>query len=377
MALGFKTGGVDLDTLFKVRSTTKRADIGLLKETVDVSNNFEKTGGGDLIASNTGFKSGGVDIKTLFRDITYGGALYATAATYTPSGGNIGGGPYSTAADAITAGGGAGGYTYAWARVSGDSTLSINSATSAAPYWTGSGTQGTSKSAVWRCTVTDAALATTTVDVTVTITFYAALSVPLDKSSVSGSGTGNGPFTTDAVTGTPTGGAGGYTYLWEYVSGDSLTVNTATAAATTFTGSDTAPGSLAAVYRLKVTDSLGNSGYSSNVSIALTFNAAGITVSLDKSTVYGERFGSGAATTDTVTATVSGGTGPYTYLWERLSGDASMSSTAPGAAASAFIRGGSPVHLYEATWRLRVTDSLGTIGYSDNVLAQVFIDTSA
>lgn len=376
MAVGFKVNGVDIDTLFKTRSTSKRADVGYQKQSVDVSNNFEKTAGGDLIAFNTGYQSAGADLKTMLQDITFGGTLYATSSNYSPAGGNIGNGPFNSAGIVITAGGGTGGYTYAWARQSGDATIGIGSATSSTPTWSASGTAPSSKSAVWRCTVTDSAAHTATVDVTVTISFYSALSANLDKASVSGSGTGNGPYTTDTVTGTPAGGAGGYTYLWEYVSGDSVTVVNSTSVATAFSGSATAPSELVGLYRLKVTDSLGNAAYSSNVTVTLTFNSSTVDVTTDKSSVYGERggAGTGTATTDIVTATPTGGTPDYTYLWERTSGDASTSCVGSTSAAAYFTRVSAPTHLYASTWRCRVTDSLGNIAYSDDVTVQLLFD---
>jgi hypothetical protein len=229
---------------------------------------------------------------------------------------------------------------------------------------------------VWRCTVTDAALATTTLDVTITVNFYNALSAPLDKSSVTGSGTGNGPYTTDTVTATPAGGAGGYTNAWEKVSGDTVTINSGSSAATSFTGSATAPASLAGVYRLRVTDSLGNVAYSSNVSVTITFNSATLSVTCDKSAVYGERIGSGtgSATTDTVTAAPTGGTPGYTYLWERVSGDSGTSAIPSTVAAAQFLRIGAAFNLYQSSWRCRVTDSLGAIAYSPEVTVQTLFD---
>lgn len=63
-------------------------------------------------------------------------------------------------------------------------------------------------------------------------------------------------------------------------------------------------------------------------------------------------------TTNSVTVTPSGGTGPYTYAWTRISGSPTLSATSPATATTAF-RG----YLYEfqiksATFRCTVTDSL-------------------
>lgn len=64
------------------------------------------------------------------------------------------------------------------------------------------------------------------------------------------------PLTTDATTVTPSGGTGPYTYAWTLVSGDTLTINSPTAATTTFTGTPAYNSNLSGVYRCTVTDSL-------------------------------------------------------------------------------------------------------------------------
>jgi hypothetical protein len=45
----------------------------------------------------------------------------------------------------------------------------------------------------------------------------------------------------------------------------------------------------------------------------------GLTVSVSPFSAYGEEFGSGTVVSNSVTATPSGGTAPYTYLWENIS----------------------------------------------------------
>jgi YD repeat-containing protein len=73
------------------------------------------------------------------------------------------------------------------------------------------------------------------------------------------------------VTATPSGGSGtGYTYLWQYVSGDTvMTVNNASNNATAWSRTNISNNSnlYTAVWRCKVTDSAGNVAYSPNVSI--------------------------------------------------------------------------------------------------------------
>lgn len=75
MATGIKavisSVSTDLDSLFKARTSTKRADVGYKSNgNVDISNRFEPSTGGDTRA-NIGIKSGGADLATLFRDINY------------------------------------------------------------------------------------------------------------------------------------------------------------------------------------------------------------------------------------------------------------------------------------------------------------------
>jgi len=67
--------------------------------------------------------------------------------------------------------GGVPGYTYAWTRVSGSTTVSAVSSSSYSTYFQGLVSVGSSVSAVFKCTVTDAAsTAVDTVNVTVTLT---------------------------------------------------------------------------------------------------------------------------------------------------------------------------------------------------------------
>lgn len=68
-----------------------------------------------------------------------------------------------------------------------------------------------------------------------------------------------GPVTTNSVTVTPSGGTGPYTYAWSKQSGDDFTVNSPTAATTTFTTqTDVSESNLSqsAIYGCLVTDSL-------------------------------------------------------------------------------------------------------------------------
>lgn len=68
---------------------------------------------------------------------------------------------------------------------------------------------------------------------------------------------------------------------------------------------------------------------------------------------------------NTVTTTPSGGTGPYTYAWTRVSGSASIQATAPTAATSAFLAGLYDGTTKTATFRCTVTDSLAATATID------------
>lgn len=73
-------------------------------------------------------------------------------------------------------------------------------------------------------------------------------------------------------------------------------------------------------------------------------------------------------TSSSVTCTPYGGTGPFTYLWQYVSGDATI---APGTGSAATTNFSASVNCgnvtIEAYWRCKVTDSLGAIAYTSNV----------
>lgn len=69
----------------------------------------------------------------------------------------------------VTAAGGTAPYTYAWSRMSGSSSVAVTSPTAATTTFEAVIYRGLSRSAVFRCTVTDAAMDTATVDVSVSL----------------------------------------------------------------------------------------------------------------------------------------------------------------------------------------------------------------
>lgn len=93
-------------------------------------------------------------------------------------------------------------------------------------------------------------------------------SVSGDCSQVGGSCTS----TSSTATTTVSGGAGGYTYAWTFVSGDSFTIITPTSSSTTFSKTNNVAGSPSfnGIYRCKVTDDNSNER-TDTVSVTLTF----------------------------------------------------------------------------------------------------------
>ena len=83
-----------------------------------------------------------------------------------------------------------------------------------------------------------------------------ALTATVSPSSASKFQATAGTLTTGAVTVTPSGGTGPYTYAWAKVTGDTFTVNSPTGATTTFSVTLALDEDAAAQYRCTVTDSL-------------------------------------------------------------------------------------------------------------------------
>jgi hypothetical protein len=78
----------------------------------------------------------------------------------------------------------------------------------------------------------------------------------------------------------------------------------------------------------------------------------------------------GGVATDPVTATASGGVAPYTYLWERTSGDASTTASNPTGDITTFVRTSVSPGLFSSVWRCKVTDDVGTIAYSPTIIVE-------
>lgn len=70
-------------------------------------------------------------------------------------------------------------------------------------------------------------------------------------------------------------------------------------------------------------------------------------------------------TSNPVTATPSGGTGPYTYSWAKVSGDSAVSANSPTAATTDFSAIVPRDGERSAIWRVTVTDSLSATASAD------------
>lgn len=70
-------------------------------------------------------------------------------------------------------------------------------------------------------------------------------------------------------------------------------------------------------------------------------------------------------TTPAINLTTSGGTGPYTYSWARLSGSSAILAQSPNIEDTQFTVNAYLNQLYVTTFRLTVTDSLGATSFHD------------
>jgi hypothetical protein len=146
-------------------------------------------------------------------------------------------------------------------------TATVNSPSAAATTFSRTATGTQTLSGWYRCTVTDSTSRTATVDVYVSTT-HTNNYVPMTPSKDSDayglcalfSPGATCTATTNSVTVSVTGGVGGFTYAWTYVSGDTFTVLSPSAATTQFRRS-TANGVFNGVYRCTVTDSTAATTY--------------------------------------------------------------------------------------------------------------------
>ena len=75
----------------------------------------------------------------------------------------------------------------------------------------------------------------------------------------------------------------------------------------------------------------------------------------------------GLVTSDSITSSVSGGTGPYTYEWQYVSGNPSITADTPTADNTTFSSPCFAGIQKLAVFKLQVTDSDGVIGFSEEL----------
>ncbi len=170
-------------------------------------------------------------------------------------------------------------------------------------------------------------------------------------------------ITTASTTVTATGGTSPYTYAWTRISGSTLiTADSASAATTTFTGTPLVNNTTYdAVFRCTVTDSAAATK-TVDVTVSITRAAMFLTASPASLAKFGT---TSTLTTDSTTATPTGGVAPYTYAWAKVSG-ATLTVTASTSATTAFQATGLAVgEARDATYRCTVTDSTAATATAD------------
>jgi hypothetical protein len=105
--------------------------------------------------------------------------------------------------------------------------------------------------------------------------------------------------------------------------------------------------------------------------LLISSSAAALAVSMSSLVPYGSGTTS-TIDTDTIAATASGGTPPYTYSYARTSGSTSVSAINPTSASTAF-RGTGMIggDTFTAHFTLTVTDSLGAHIDSGDILVTI------
>lgn len=217
------------------------------------------------VASTSEPASNGVAAAAASQPTALGATASASSVSKTDTGASI-----TTASVTITAFGGTSPYTYSWARNSGSTLISADSASAATTTFTGTTlASGSTYTAVFRCTVTDNVAATTTVDVTVSIT-RTAMTATVSPTSLYKSGLA-ADQTTASATVSVTGGVSPYTYSWAKLSGDTFTINSSTSATTTFTKTGMLAGdTFYGTYRCTVTDSTSGTALTATVDLPVT-----------------------------------------------------------------------------------------------------------
>lgn len=188
------------------------------------------------------------------------------------------------------------------------------------------------------------------------VTSVGKLVAAVSSGTASGQRISAGSATTNSVTVSVTGGVQPYIYAWSSSAGDTIAISSTTTSTVSWSGSGTPPTSSTATWACLITDAMGASATSSNVSVSLSFNQSTLAASLSTNTVTDSRNGDGEIITSAVSAVVSDGVPPYTYAWTKVSGTTLTLSNASGASTT-FAYTGTVGETITATYQCVVTDS--------------------
>jgi gliding motility-associated-like protein len=232
-----------------------------------------------------------------------------------------------------TAAGGSSPYDYVWTGASGTLQTTNNIA--------GPNTLGGLAAGTYTVTVTDNSGCTSSASATITQPASAA-AVAITGSTNASCGASNG-----TATATASGGTSPYDYVWTGASGTLQTT-------TNITGPNTLSGLAAGTYTVTVTD---NNNCTTTATATIT-NTGGATVSITTQTNV-LCFG---GTTGDATATATGGSSPYDYVWTGTTGTLQTSTNIPGPD----VLGG----LAAGTYTVTVTDNAGCVSTATATITQ-------
>ncbi len=113
----------------------------------------------------------------------------------------------------------------------------------------------------------------------------------------------------------------------------------------------------------------GGIGGSAQVSITVSPGPPSLTVNLNRTSYLGSRDPDGEHPGTIVTATPTGGSGSYSYVWQRVSGDSTVEISSPTAPSVTWARGDVLTDgIFTAVWHCVVTDTVtGATATSANV----------